>query len=74
MKAITEKTAIPISLIIVMIGGIVWLTSVYAKVEANTTELSRVRTQIEIISQIDRRLAVIETELKLIRKQYEEER
>lgn len=32
LKAITEKTYIPISLVIVFMGGVVWLTNLHANV------------------------------------------
>lgn len=33
LKAITEKTYIPISLVLAIIGGVVWLTTLHANVD-----------------------------------------
>lgn len=65
MKAITEKTVIPLSLTAALLGAAMWMTNVYAKVE-------QVISQMDAITQIDRRLTVIETEIRYIKQQNEE--
>jgi hypothetical protein len=43
MKTITEKTFIPISLLIVIIGVVVWITTVSGKTDANTKDISDIK-------------------------------
>jgi hypothetical protein len=39
---ITEKTLLPVSLVIVIIGGVFWLTTLHSKVNANEKELDEI--------------------------------
>jgi hypothetical protein len=67
MKEITEKTLIPISLVVVIIGGVAWFTSLYSKAASLETSLDDVkRTQesyIQYMQRIDHRLSRIEGKL-----------
>lgn len=42
MKTITETTLIPISLVITLVGGIVWLSTLYARTEETAKAIIRV--------------------------------
>ena len=42
---ITEKTLVPISLVITIIGGVVWLTTLWARTEAQAQALIEVKTE-----------------------------
>ena len=42
MKEITERTFIPISLVITLLGGVVWLTTLNAKTDVNLDSFGRV--------------------------------
>lgn len=42
VRAVTEGTLLPISLVIVFMGGVVWLTTLYAKTEANAAALQKI--------------------------------
>lgn len=41
MNKITENTLIPISLVVTILGGVVWLTMIYQKVEASQHKLTQ---------------------------------
>lgn len=45
MKAVTEKTLIPISLVITILGGVVWFTTLWARSESFATELAEVKAE-----------------------------
>jgi len=47
IKEITDKTMIPLSLVSVFIGGVVWLTTLNDKTEANTRMLTDVKDKHE---------------------------
>lgn len=72
IKAISEKTLLPISLVITLSGGVFWLTSMYSKQEAlandfeKTKESSAVKNEkIEtLLSDILQRVARIEEAVK----------
>ncbi len=72
MKAITEKTLVPISLVVVLIGGIIWLTQIYTTANANSDNIRDIKRMefryrkmlFDRLNSIDRRLAVIEGSLR----------
>lgn len=45
MQKLTEKTFIPISLVIVLVGGVSWLNSVHAGVKYNTEKISAIHKE-----------------------------
>lgn len=67
MKAVTEGTFIPVSLVIVFMGGVVWLTTLYAKAEATALALQKLEQKQEQYNQnlehIIRKLSRIEGKL-----------
>ncbi len=67
MKAITETTLLPISLVIVVIGGIVWLTSLYAKTDESFKAIARLESSQDAyyrnLQEISTRLSRIEGKL-----------
>jgi hypothetical protein len=69
VKKITEKTAVSISLVISLIGGIAWLTNLHADTSRNTEQIGRIEEKLDSIEQIKLDVAIIKTELQLIRKQ-----
>jgi hypothetical protein len=63
MKAITENTVIPISLMLSLVGGIVWLTTIYNKTEAHEESLRKIESKQEAYLQ---NLEVIKVKLARI--------
>lgn len=72
MEKITENTLIPISLVIILIGGVVWLTSTHLKAESNLEAVQRIEAKqdryIQGLNKIYSELAEIKGELKRIRR------
>jgi len=68
VKKITEKTLVPISLVIALMGGGSWMTSINSKADANALTLNRtVDTQKELLMyviEIKQDLAEIKGQLK----------
>lgn len=52
MNKITEGTLVPISLVLTILGGVVWLTMIYQKVEASQSKLGQLETAIIDIATI----------------------
>lgn len=69
MKTFTEGTFIPVSLVIVAMGGMMWLTTLYAKTEANALTLTKIEQKQDAYNQsmelIIRKLTRIEGKLNL---------
>lgn len=69
VNAITKNTMVPLSVLACLIGGIMWITMVYAQVKQNTKELEKIGEKsdsyLETLHSIDIRLGAIETELKI---------
>lgn len=68
MGKITEGTLVPISLVIVLVGGIFWLTQLYFTTQSNASTIEKMQIQSEKIdqslSEILERLARIEERIK----------
>lgn len=79
MTKVTEKTLVPISLVLVLAGGVSWLTSMESKASENSKNIDFLRQEfsernknlngsfndvIEKLQNIRERLVKIETELK----------
>jgi len=45
---ITENTLVPVSLMLVLVGGVVWLSSIFYKTEANAQRLSSIENKYDI--------------------------
>lgn len=60
MKLITERTAIPISLVIVLVGGVLWFARLEAKVEAAQRSQEEQQELRKALQRIDRRLSRME--------------
>lgn len=55
LKAITDKTLIPISMVLTIIGGVAWLTTLYNETKAHGTQINDLWKEQEQVSQkIDR--------------------
>ena len=70
MNTITDKTRVSVALVLTLLGGMFWLTSVYAEVKTNSTKLleyqseqSRITEKTQLILQ---KMAVIEEKLDRI--------
>ena len=67
MKKITEETLIPLGLVIAMIGGIFWLSSIYFETKTSANDIKDLKAQQELynqtLSNIDHRLSRIEGKL-----------
>lgn len=68
MKSISESTMLPISLIITILGGVFWITSMYAETKYNTASIVKMETKLEYLQSIDRRLAIIEDQIKRLKR------
>lgn len=76
MNKVTEKTLVPISLVTTIVGGVVWLTTLWYKTEANAAEIAQIKqTSTEIVKTLNEnhlvivdRLGRIETELKNLKQ------
>lgn len=69
MKTIfSENTMVPVSLLIVILGGMFWLTTMFSEVRANSLQISEMKTdqqkKAETLVLILERLSSIESELK----------
>ena len=47
---ITEGTLIPISLVIILIGGVVWLTTLYFTTQSNAAAIDKIQLKYDAIS------------------------
>jgi hypothetical protein len=57
---LTENTLIPVSLVMVLLGGGSWLTSVYAEVRTNSRDIADLKEQIIVeLRRINERLDLI---------------
>jgi hypothetical protein len=67
--AITEKTFVPISLVISITGGIIWLSAMWFKTEASAAEIEKVKTDLAVLKfDVVDRLARIETKIDEIKE------
>ena len=60
-NVITEKTLLPISLLVILAGGIFWLSSMYALANSNEKQIAIIKTDlksdiIRLESKVDRLL------------------
>lgn len=71
-EIISEKTMIPISLVIITLGGGVWLTNLHYQTSANAIELQKITLRqerySEDLSDIKGKLQEIAGELKRIKR------
>lgn len=63
VKLISESTLIPISLVITLGGGLMWLTTIYNLTSANEKAIQRVETKQDIYND---NLAIIRDKLSTI--------
>jgi hypothetical protein len=63
VNKITESTLVPISLVIVFIGGILWLSTINAKVEASHSKLATIERAIIDIAEIKKDIEYIRNNL-----------
>jgi len=65
---LSEDTPITIGLLVIIIGGVLWLSSMDASGKANTKALDEIKMEqklyLETVLSIDRRLANLEGRLK----------
>lgn len=53
MTVLNEKTLVPISLVITIIGGVVWLTTLWFRTEAFASEISDIKSeQRSVVSEV----------------------
>lgn len=62
---INEKTLIPLSLMITIIGGVYWLSNLNFKANASEKEIEKLNKKITVIQSIDTRLSRIEGALNI---------
>lgn len=72
MGKITENTLMPLSMVAAIAGSIVWLSMIYFKTEASAKAIDGVLLKqdayIDTVQEINRRLSVIESEVKRIQE------
>jgi|GEM_PF-3849010 len=72
MRKINETTLIPISLVVILVGGIVWLSQLYAKTDQNGIDIKDLKEakekQFDILQDIRERVIRIETKVDEKRK------
>ena len=76
MSKLTEQTLIPLSLVITILGGVIWLSVMYQKVEAgqlvqreNRIEIQELkRDQAQYKTDVTDRLARMETKIDALLK------
>lgn len=73
VSTITESTLVPIGLVIVFIGGVVWLTRLHSSNSSNTATLEVVLRRLDAVErengQMIERMARIETKLDFLVEQ-----
>jgi predicted RND superfamily exporter protein len=47
LKKITEQTLVPISLVILLFGGVFWLTTMYSSLSTNTKDIFEMKANIK---------------------------
>lgn len=65
---INEKTALPISLVISIIIGVVWLTNVANRAVANTASIEKIEKKADVINDIKEDVAVIKEKITQIER------
>lgn len=68
MRVISEKTVIPISFAILLIGGVAWLTNLAFKVDVSAESLKKIELKQNAIEEIKTDVAVIKSKLDRIDK------
>lgn len=68
MPVLSEKTVIPISFALVIIGGVAWLTNLALKVDVAAESLKKIELRQNAIEEIKTDVAVIKSKLDRIDK------
>lgn len=67
---LSKETLIPLGFVIVILGGVVWLTTMFANVQANSRAIASIEARLDGIdeanSDIVDRMARIETKIDLL--------
>ena len=63
---ITERTLIPISLVISILGGVGWLTKIYFETEAHGQSIVKLEQKADQILQMREDIAVIRTKVEAL--------
>lgn len=74
MQIINEKTALPISFAIVLIGAAAWLTNLAVKVDAGAESMKKVELKQNLIDDIKIDLEVVKSKLDRIEKKLDDRR
>jgi len=68
MTIISDKTSVTISLVLGLVGGAFWLSSVFFEVKAHSKDIDHIKTQqqdeMQILIEIRERIIKLETEIK----------
>jgi len=68
-NVLSENTLVPISFVVFVIGGMVWLTTIYAQGSANQYEIEKLRSHdgliLDKLDDIQKRLSRIEGHLEI---------
>lgn len=62
MAKITENTTLSIGLVIVLVGGVFWFSSIYFKTDANAAAVTEL---VKFVKSVDKRLKRIEVKMGL---------
>ena len=68
MKKFTEETLIPVSLVIVIIGGILWLSHIAEVAEATAKAQTTLQIKVDSIAEIKTDVEVIKSDMKWIKE------
>jgi hypothetical protein len=72
MNTITDKTRVSVALVLTLLGGMFWLTTVYAEVRNSSNKIQELQTgqhrKEEQVLEILQRLAVIQEKLERIER------
>ena len=64
MSKISEKTWVSLGLVITLLGGVVWLTTIWMQSEANARSIQKIEEKQTTIDLIQTDIAVIKTKLE----------
>jgi hypothetical protein len=66
---LTENSKVSITLVITLLGGAFWLTSVYVQGQSNASEIAEVKADVKALSDMKADVAVIKADVKRLLKE-----
>lgn len=68
MRVLSERTVVPISFLIILLGGVAWLTNLAFKVDAGAESLKKMELRQSAIEEIQMDVGVIKYKIDRIEK------